>query len=97
MHAEEELLVPKEEEPQIDAEKSHAEDPRVETSTHAESSRDGRKRSREANRLMMDVREDVGQPSSHHRKRRAPEQYTGYMALVRQCVETETSSFEELV
>ena len=41
MHAEEELSVPKEEEPQIDVEQSHVKDPRVETSTHAESSRDG--------------------------------------------------------
>ena len=55
LHAEEELLVPKEEEPQIDAEQPHAEDLGVETSTHAESSGDGRKCSREADRLMMDV------------------------------------------
>ena len=37
----EELLVPKEEEPQIDVEQLHAEVPGVETSTQAESSRDG--------------------------------------------------------
>ena len=41
LHAEEECLVPKEEEPNIDAEQPHVEDPVVETSTHAESSRDG--------------------------------------------------------
>jgi len=63
-HAEEELLVPKEEEPQIDAEQPHAKDLGVETSTHAESSKDGHKCSREADRLMLDVRENVGQPSS---------------------------------
>jgi len=40
-HAEEEISVPKEGEPQIDAEQPHAEDPRVETSTHAETSKDG--------------------------------------------------------
>eukprot|EP00253_Pinus_taeda_P033149 PITA_33149 len=59
LHVEEELLVPKEEEPQTDVEQPHAEDPGVETSTHAESSRDGQKRSREANRLVMDARENV--------------------------------------
>eukprot|EP00253_Pinus_taeda_P015353 PITA_15353 len=64
LHVEEELLVPKEEEPQTNAEELHAEDPRVETSTHAESSRDGHKRSRKVDRLVMDVRENVGQPSS---------------------------------
>ena len=48
-------------------EQPHAEDPGVETSTHVESSRDGQKHSREADRLMMDVRENVGQPSSQHR------------------------------
>ena len=55
MHAEEELLVPKEEEPQIDAEQTLVEDLGGETSTHAESSRDGQKQSREADMLMMDV------------------------------------------
>ena len=60
LHAEEELSVPKEEEPQIDAKLPHAEDLGVETSTHAETSRDGRKRSREADKLMLDVRENVG-------------------------------------
>eukprot|EP00253_Pinus_taeda_P008032 PITA_08032 len=43
LHADEEPSVPKEEEPQIDVEQPHEEDPRVETSTHAESPRDGRK------------------------------------------------------
>ena len=56
LHAEEELLVPKEEETQIDAEQPHVEDPGVETSTHAETSRDGWKHSREADRLMLDAR-----------------------------------------
>ena len=60
----EELLVPKEEEPQTDAEQLHVEDPRVETSTQAEFSTDGRKRTREADILFSDVRENVGEPSS---------------------------------
>jgi len=42
----EELLVPKEEEPQTDAEQLHAEVPGVETSTQEDSSRDGGKRTR---------------------------------------------------
>jgi len=97
LHAEEETLVPKEEEPQIDAEQPHAEDPRVETSTHAKTSRDGRKHSREANRLMLDARENVGHPSSQCRQRRSPDRYTGYMALVGECVDIEPSLFEEAV
>ena len=60
LHAEEELSIPKEEKPKIDAEQPHAEDPGVETSTHAEASRDWRKRSRESNRLMLYVWENVG-------------------------------------
>ena len=47
--------------------------------------------------LMLDARENVGQPSSQHRQRRSPERYTGYMALVGECVGTEPSSFEEAV
>ena len=36
-------------------------------------------------------------PSSQRRQRRSPERYTGYMALVGECVETKPSSFEEAV
>eukprot|EP00253_Pinus_taeda_P025964 PITA_25964 len=93
----EELLVPKEEEPQIDAKQSHAEVPGVETSTQEESSRDGRKHTREAGKLLEDGRENVGAPSSQHRQRRSPKRYTGYMALAGECVEIESSSFEETV
>ena len=60
----EELLVPKEEEPQTDVEKLHAEVPGVETSIQAESSRDGWKRTREADKLLEDARENVGAPYS---------------------------------
>ena len=97
MHAEEELLVPKEEEPQTDAEKPHAEVSGVETSTHADSSKDGWKHTREADKLSSDARENVEQPSSQCRQRRSHERYTGYMALVGECVHTEPSSFEEAV
>eukprot|EP00253_Pinus_taeda_P019595 PITA_19595 len=93
----EELLVPKEEETQIDAEQLHGEVPGVETSTQEESSRDGRKRTREADRLLEDTRENVGAPYSQRRKRRSTERYTGHMDLVGECVETEPYSFEEAV
>eukprot|EP00253_Pinus_taeda_P027560 PITA_27560 len=93
----EELLVPKEEEPQTDAEQPHVEVPRVETSTQVESSRDGWKRTREADKLLEDARENVGAPSSQCRMRRSPERYTRYMALAGECVETEPYSFQETV
>ena len=41
-HGDEELLVPKEEEPLDDVDQPHAEDPVVETTTPGESSRDGK-------------------------------------------------------
>ena len=60
-------MVPKEEEPQTDAEQPHADVPGVETSTHAKSYREGQKHTRDADRLLSDARENVGEPSSHHR------------------------------
>ena len=57
LHAVQEILVPKIEEPQIDVEQPHAKDPGVETSTQAESSR-------EADKLMYDARDNVGEPTS---------------------------------
>eukprot|EP00253_Pinus_taeda_P021914 PITA_21914 len=95
LQAVEELLVPKEEKPQTNAKQPHAEVPGAETSTQAESSRDGWKRTREGDRLSEDVRENVGAPSSQCRERRSPKRYTGYMALAGECVETEPYSFEE--
>ena len=97
LHAYEEPSVPKEEEPQIDVEQPHVEDTGVETSKHAETSKDGQKHSREADRFILDAWENVGQPSSQRRQRRSPEWYTGYMALVGECVESKPSSFEEAV
>jgi len=93
----EELLVPKEEEPPDDEDQPHVEIPVVEITTNGESSRDGRKCSWEADRLMQDARENVGQPSSQCKQRRSPYRYIGYMALVGECVTTEPSSFEEAV
>ena len=46
---------------------------------------------------MQDVRENVGAPSNQHRKRRSPDQYTDYMALMNKRVENEPSSFKEAV
>ena len=66
IHVVEEILALKEE-PQIDVEQPHAEDRGVETPTHAESSRDGRKHIREAGRLLHDMRENVGAPTSQRR------------------------------
>ena len=39
----------------------------------------------------------MGEPSSQRRQRRSPEQYNGYMALLGECLETEPSSFEEVM
>lgn len=69
----------------------------METSTQAEYSRDGWKHMREADILLLDARKNVGEPSSQRRKRRSHDRYTGYTALVWECVETEPSSFEEVV
>ena len=66
LHVVEEILAPKEE-PQIDVEHPHVEDPGVETSTQEESSKDGRKCTREADRLFHDERENVGAPTSQHK------------------------------
>jgi len=62
-----ELLIPKEEEPQTDVEQPYVEIPGVETSTQAESSKYGWKCTREAGRLLKDVRENMGAPSSQSR------------------------------
>ena len=39
----------------------------------------------------------MGAPSNQCRQRRSPDQYTIYMALMNELVETESSSFEEAV
>ena len=60
----EEILAPNFEETQIDEEQKHASDIRVETSTQVESSKDGRRCTREADRFLLDARENVGAPTS---------------------------------
>eukprot|EP00253_Pinus_taeda_P028381 PITA_28381 len=97
LHVNEELLTPKVEEPQIDVEQPHEEDPGVETSTQAESSKEGRKRTKEVDKLLDDARVNVGAPTSQHRQRRSPKRYTGYMDFMGECVVTEPSSFKEAV
>ena len=69
----------------------------METSTQVESSKDGQKHTREADRFLSNARENVGEPYSQCRQKRSPERYTRYMALVGECVETEPSSFGEVV
>ena len=63
MHADEELLAPKEE-PQDDVEQPHAQKQRVEAPTHPEIYTEVRKRTREADKLIHDARENVGAPTS---------------------------------
>lgn len=69
----------------------------MEKSKQVEPSREGRKRTREAGRLVQDMREYVGAPSNLSRQRRSPKRYNSYMALMTEPVEPEPSSFEEEV
>ena len=57
----------------------------------------GRKRLTEAKRLVQDAEKVVGPPTAQRRQRQLPDRYTGYMALMRKCIVTEPSSFEEAV
>ena len=75
LHANEELLVPKDE-PQ-DVEQPHVKDHGVAETTHAEpSTRHGRRRTTKADRLRLDATEHVGAPTSLCRKRESPNRYT---------------------
>ena len=69
----------------------------MEAPTHAKTSRDGRKHTREFYILMHDVRENVGETTSQHRQRRSPDWYIGYMALMSEIVDTSPSSFKEVL
>jgi hypothetical protein len=63
LHAEEELLVPKDESQDVD--QPHEEVNGVEEATHAEPSiRNGRKRTTKADRLRLDAAQNVGAPTS---------------------------------
>ena len=68
LHADEELLVRKNE-PQ-DVEKPHVEDHGVVENTHAKpSTRLGRRCTTEVDKLRLDAAENVGAPTSLHRQR----------------------------
>jgi hypothetical protein len=72
LHAEEELLVPKDESQDVDQphEKVHG----VEEATHAEPSiRNGINHTMEANRLRLDAAQNVGAPTSQRRQRQSPD------------------------
>lgn len=70
---------------------------KVETTTQVEPSREGRKRTREAETLVHDARENVGAPSNKHRHIRSPNWYTSYMSLMTKLVESGPSPFKEEV
>ena len=68
LHAEEELLIPKDESQYVD--QTHEEVHGVEEATHAEPSiKIGRKCTMEANRLRLDAAYNVGAPTSQCRQR----------------------------
>jgi hypothetical protein len=96
LHAEEELLVPKDESQDVD--QPHEEVHGVEETTHAKPSiRNGRKCTMKVDRLRLDVAQNVGAPTSQHRQRQSPDRFTGYMALMSICIVIEPSSFQEVV
>ena len=47
--------------------------------------------------MRLDVAQNVGAPTSQHRQKQSPDQFVGYMALMRKCIVTEPSSFQEAV
>ena len=92
LHADEELLFPKNE-PQ-DVKQPHAKDHGVVENTHAKpSTRNGRRRTTEDDRLRLDAAENVGAPTSQRRQRQSLDRFTRYMALMSKCIVTEPSSF----
>ena len=96
MHAEEELLVLKNE-PQ-DVGQPHVEDHGVAENTHAEpSTKNCRRHTMEANRLRLAAANNVGAPTSLRRQRQSPNSFTGYMALMSKFIVTEPSLFLEEV
>ena len=96
LQPDQQILAPKEE-PQEVVEQPQVEVERVEASTHAKTSKDGRKCTREANILFHDIKENVGAPTWQHRQRRSPDQYTSYMDLMSEILETKPSTFKEAV
>ena len=94
LHTKEELLVPKYEPQHVD--QPHAKDHGLEVNTHREPSiRIGRRRTTEADKLRLVATENLGALTSQRRQRQSPHLFTGYMALMRKCIVTEPSSFQE--
>ena len=87
LHADEKLLVPKNE-PQV-VEQPHAEDHGVVENTHAEPSIiNGRRHTKKSDILRLDATENVGPPTSQRKQRQSLENFTRYMALMRKCIVT---------
>jgi len=95
LHADEELLVPKDEIQDMDQPQDEVHG--VEETTHVVPTIGGRKRLTEVERLAQDVEKVVGPATAQHRQRQSLDRYTGYMALMSKCVVTEPSSFKEAV
>ena len=85
-HVVEELLSLKNELKDVKQPQEEAEG--VVESTHAETcTKDGRKHTREGDILFLDVRDNVGAPTSQHRQRRSRENYIRYIALMSEGIE----------
>jgi hypothetical protein len=70
----------------------------VEETTQAEPSIiNGRKCTMKANILRLDVAQNVGAPTSQRKQRQTHDRFAGYMALMRKCIMTKPSSFQEAV
>ena len=68
LHVEEEMLIPKDESQDVD--QPHEEVHGVEENTHAEPSiKNGRRPTREVDRMRLDAAENVGAPTSQRRQR----------------------------
>ena len=76
LHAEDELLVPKDE--PLDVDQLEEEIHGLEESTHEEPNiRQGRKHTTEAERLKLDAAQNVGVPTSQCKQRQSPDRFTG--------------------
>ena len=76
-------------------EQPQVEEKRVKTPTHAETFRDGRKCTREPERMMHDSSETMGALTSQRRKMMSLGWDTSYMDMMSESVEVEPSLFEE--
>ena len=74
LHADEELLVPKDELQDVDQPQDEVHG--VEETTHATPTIRGRKRLTEAEQLAQDVEKVVGPPTAQRRQRQSPDRYT---------------------